>query len=48
MLDALRDGYIIGFFATADHAMNVCFIGDQVYGIEPQTDEVVFWGYMWE
>ena len=48
MLNAFLDGYIVGIFATADHQLNICFVGDMVYLVEPQDDLVVFVAYTWE
>jgi len=43
-LAAIRDGRWIGLFATDGHLENFTVIGNSVYKIEPQTDEVSFWG----
>ena len=48
-LAAIRDGRWIGLFATDNgeaHLKNFTKIGNNIYEIEPQTDEVSFWGYV--
>jgi len=45
-LAAIRDGRWIGLFASDGHIKNFTLVGDSVYQIEPQTDEVSFWGYV--
>lgn len=45
-LAAIRDGRWIGLFAINGHIKNFAKIGNCIYGIEPQTDAVSFWGYV--
>jgi len=55
--NALREGYILGFFSETtieggeiveQHAMNITFIDDEIYIIEPQNDYYWFAAYTWE
>jgi len=43
---AEKDGYLIGMYSEEDHVTNFANIGNTVYIIEPQTDEVWLWGYV--
>jgi cell division protein FtsB len=43
---AEQDGYLIGLYAEGDHVANFASIGNSVYIIEPQTDEVWLWGFV--
>jgi len=43
--NALSDGYSISTQIVGDHMLNSTIIGNKVYFIEPQNDEVRFWGY---
>lgn len=45
-LAAIRDGYWIGLYSEDDHVMNFTIIGNNVYSIEPQTDQVELWGFV--
>lgn len=48
-LAAIRSGRWIGLFASdsgGGHLKNFAVITNSVYVIEPQTDEVSFWGYV--
>ena len=42
--NALEDGYLVSTEIVDDHMMNSTIIGNDIYLIEPQTDEVRFWG----
>jgi hypothetical protein len=44
MLDALSDGYLVSTELWSCHMLNSTIIGNKVYTIEPQTDEVQFVG----
>jgi hypothetical protein len=43
--NALLDGYLISFQVQGNHMLNSTIIGNKIYFIEPQTDEVWFYGY---
>jgi hypothetical protein len=42
--NALQDGYSVSTEIAGDHMMNSTIIGNEIYLIEPQTDEVQLWG----
>ena len=42
--NALQDGYSVSTEIVDDHMMNSTIIGNEIYLIEPQTDEVWLWG----
>jgi hypothetical protein len=42
--NALQGGYSISTEIVGDHMMNSTIIGNDIYLIEPQTDEVQLWG----
>jgi hypothetical protein len=44
MRNALKDGYLISVQFEKNHALNSAIIGNGVYSIEPQNDEVRFMG----
>jgi hypothetical protein len=44
MRNALKDGYLISMQFEKNHALNSTIIGNSVYSIEPQNDEVRFMG----
>jgi hypothetical protein len=43
--NALCDGYAISTQIEGKHMLNSTIIGNDIYYIEPQTDEVWFWGH---
>jgi len=43
--NALRDGYSVSLQIGHKHMLNSTIIGDKIYFIEPQSDEVWFWEY---
>jgi preprotein translocase subunit SecG len=43
--NALSDGYLVSLQIERDHVLNSTIIGNKIYFIEPQTDEVWFWEY---
>jgi hypothetical protein len=43
--NALRDGYAVSLQIEGNHMLNSAIIGNEIYFIEPQTDEVWLWGY---
>lgn len=43
--NALADGYSVSLQIEGNHMLNSTIIGNNVYFIEPQTDEVWLWGY---
>lgn len=43
--NALADGYLISTQIVGDHMLNCAVIGNEIYFIEPQTDEVWLWGH---
>jgi hypothetical protein len=43
--NALLDGYLVSLQIENNHVLNSTIIGNEIYFIEPQTDEVWFWGY---
>ena len=43
--NALLDGYAVSLQIENDHVLNSTVIGNEIYFIEPQSDEVWFWGY---
>lgn len=43
-ISAISDGYWIGLASTKNHMFNFVIIGNNVYMIEPQTDEITEWG----
>jgi hypothetical protein len=43
--NALLDGYAVSIQIENDHVLNSTIIGNEIYFIEPQSDEVWFWGY---
>ena len=43
--NAFSDGYLVSTQVVGNHMMNSTIIGNKVYFIEPQTDEVWLWGY---
>lgn len=43
--NALQAGYSVSTQIVGGHMLNSTIIGNEVYFIEPQTDEVKFWGY---
>jgi hypothetical protein len=43
--NALLDGYLVSIQIEGNHMVNSTVIGNTIYYIEPQTDEVRFWGY---
>jgi hypothetical protein len=43
--NALLDGYLVSIQIEDNHMVNSTLIGNAIYYIEPQTDEVRFWGY---
>ncbi len=43
--NALRDGYAVSLQIEGNHMLNSTVIGNEIYFIEPQTDEVWLWGY---
>jgi len=45
MRNALLDGYSISTQIVGNHMINSTIIGNKIYFIEPQNDEVWFWGY---
>ena len=42
--NALQAGYSVSTEIAGDHMMNSTIIGNEIYMIEPQTDEVQLWG----
>jgi hypothetical protein len=42
--NALQDGYSVSTEIAGDHIMNSTIIGNEIYLIEPQTDEAWLWG----
>ena len=42
--NALQAGYSVSTEISGDHMMNTTIIGNEIYMIEPQTDEVRLWG----
>ena len=42
--NALQAGYSVSTEISGDHMMNTTIIGNEIYLIEPQTDEVRLWG----
>lgn len=42
--NALQDGYSVSTEIAGDHMMNSTIIGNEIYLIEPQTDEAWLWG----
>lgn len=42
--NALQDGYLISTQIVDNHMMNSTIIGNDIYLIEPQTDEIRLWG----
>jgi hypothetical protein len=45
MYNALADGYLVSLQIEGNHMLNSTIIGNEIYYIEPQTDEVWLWGY---
>lgn len=45
-LDGLKDGYMFGLFWDRKHISNFTLIGDLVYRINPQTDQIRFYGHL--
>jgi hypothetical protein len=43
--NALAAGYAVSLQIEGDHMLNSTIIGNEIYFIEPQTDEVWLWGY---
>jgi hypothetical protein len=43
--NALCDGYAVSLQIEGNHMLNSTVIGNEIYFIEPQTDEVWLWGY---
>ena len=43
--NALRDGYSVSLQIEDNHVLNSTIIGNKIYFIEPQSDEVWFWEY---
>jgi hypothetical protein len=43
--NALADGYSVSLQIEGKHMLNSTIIGNSIYFIEPQTDEVWLWGY---
>ena len=43
--NALLDGYLVSLQIEDTHVTNSTIIGNEIYYIEPQTDEVWFWGH---
>jgi len=43
--NALRDGYSVSLQVEGNHVLNSTIIGNKIYFIEPQSDEVWFWEY---
>jgi hypothetical protein len=43
--NALADGYLVSLQIEGNHMLNSTVIGNSIYYIEPQTDEVWLWGY---
>jgi hypothetical protein len=43
--NALADGYAVFLQIEGEHMLNSTIIGNEIYFIEPQTDEVWLWGY---
>ena len=43
--NALLDGYSVSLQIESNHMLNSTIIGDKIYFIEPQSDEVWFWEY---
>ena len=43
--NALLDGYSVSTQIEGNHMLNSTIIGDKIYFIEPQDDEVWLWGY---
>jgi hypothetical protein len=43
--NALADGYAVSMEIEGTHMLNSTIIGNNIYLIEPQTDEVWLWGY---
>jgi hypothetical protein len=45
MYNALAHGYLVSLQIKGNHMLNSTIIGNEIYYIEPQTDEVWLWGY---
>jgi hypothetical protein len=43
--NALYDGYLVSMQIVGNHMLNSTIIGNDIYYIEPQTDEVRLWGH---
>ena len=43
--NALSDGYAVSTQIVGNHMLNSTIIGNDIYYIEPQTDEVWLWGH---
>jgi hypothetical protein len=43
--NALADGYLVSTQVEGDHMLNSTIIGNDIYFIEPQNDEVWLWGH---
>jgi len=43
--NALADGYAVSLQIEGSHMLNSTLIGNEIYFIEPQNDEVWLWGY---
>jgi hypothetical protein len=46
MINALKDGYLVSIQWEDNHALNSTIIGNSVYFIEPQNDDIWFKGYL--